>query len=96
MIVRAFLAGLVVLVAGVALLVRSATLYVQAPAAVSSTSGDRVFRLPDGTLGGYGEWAPGWESAAVVVGLVVMVVALAVMAASRASTADSNADAHTR
>lgn len=96
-----FAGGLLVLIAGVVLLVRSVVEFVGHPAAASSTSGVRVFRLPDGTLGGFDPYVVGLEPMIVGVGLVLMVAAALVGAAqpnsrALASTSGSNAEAQTR
>ncbi len=94
------LAGLGVTVLGMALLVRDVVGYVGHPAAASSTSGVRVFRLPDGTLGGFDPYAVGYEPVVIGVGLVLVVAAALIGAVqssrSLASTSGSNAEAHTR
>ena len=97
------IAGAAVTVLGAALLARTIAAYLGSPLAASSTSGVRVFRLPDGTLGGFEPLTLGAEPTIIGVGLLLVVVALTIGAvfqrpSSRnlASTAGSNADAHTR
>ena len=95
------LAGLGAVVFGATLLVRLIDAYLSHPLAVSSTSGVRVFRLPDGSLGGFEPLVLGAEPVVVGVGLVLVVAAVFVAALqprsrTRASTAASNAEAHTR
>ena len=99
------IAGLAVVAVGAILLGRGIGAYLSHPLAASSTSGVRVFRLPDGSLGGFEPLALGAEPVVIGVGLLLVVAAVA-MAALReaqpassrtlASTADSNADAQTR
>ena len=93
-------AGLVAIAVGVTALVREVTSYLDHPLAASSTSGVRVFRLPDGSLGGYEPFTLGSESILIGAGLVLVVAAVYVLAQTRsrtlASTAGSNADAQMR
>ena len=98
---RLFAAGLVVLLAGAALLAWSVVEFVGHPLAASSTSGVRVFRLPDGSLGGFDAYAVGLEPVVIGAGLALMVAAAligAVQPSSRslASTSGRNAAAQTR
>ncbi|MBN9239653.1 MAG: hypothetical protein BGO97_08140 [Micrococcales bacterium 70-64] len=93
------LAGVIVTGAGVGLVVRSVQGYLAHPLAVSSTSGVRVFALPDGSLGGFEPFGLGLEPVVVGVGLVLVVGALLVGAYSSSrslsSTSGENAEAHT-
>jgi hypothetical protein len=91
------------LILGGVLLARTTGGYLASPLAASSTSGVRVFRLANGSLG--------VEPLVIGAGLVLVVCALTIAAvqgsavqgaavrsssATRASTAASNAEAHTR
>jgi hypothetical protein len=67
--------GVLVLAAGVALLWRAVDHYIGSPLAPSSTSGNRVFVLPDGTLGAFAPFHLGMEPVVVGVGLVIVVAA---------------------
>jgi hypothetical protein len=67
--------GLLTVVAGCLALWRSTASYLDHPLAPSSTSGNRVFVLPDGSLGAYAPFAAGLEP--VVIGVGIVVVALA-------------------
>ena len=89
--------GLGVVVLGVTLLIRSIAAYLSSPLAPSSTSGVRVFRLPDGSLGGFEPFVVGYEPVVVGVGLVLVAAAvfLGAQLSSRSlsATAGENADA---
>jgi divalent metal cation (Fe/Co/Zn/Cd) transporter len=96
-------AGALVLVVGVSLLYRATTAFVDHPRAPSSTSGYRVFRLADGSLGAYPPFQLGPEPVVALAGLVVVVAAIAIAAmtyrpraSTRSSTAGSKADAQIR
>lgn len=95
------------LLAGTSLFAWSVIRYLDSPVAVSSTSGNRVFRV-DGELAAYPPFELGLEATVAGLALALLVVALVVAAAcwrrgvgqpsSRilSSTAARNADAHTR
>jgi len=91
------LGGLGVVVLGVTLLVRSIAAYLSSPVAASSTSGVRVFRLPDGSLGGFDPFVLGYEPVVIGVGVVLVAAAmfLGAQLSSRSllATAGENADA---
>ena len=95
-------AGLALLLLGGVLLGRAIAAYLSSPLAASSTSGVRVFRMPDGTLGGYEPFVLGTEPLVIGVGLLLVVSALflgtlqPVISRTLASTAGSNADAQMR
>lgn len=74
--VLAFLGlGVLFVVAGSLALWRSTAAYLDHPLAPSSTSGNRVYVLPDGTLGAYAPFAVGLEPMVIGCGLVVVVLA---------------------
>ena len=64
--------GLLTVVAGCLALWRSTASYLDHPLAPSSTSGNRVFVLPDGSLGAYAPSAVGLEPAVIGVGLATL------------------------
>ena len=72
------IAGLLLVVGGVVLLGRSVGEYLGHPLAASSTSGVRVFRLPDGSLGGFEPYTLGVEPLVIGVGLLLVVGAAVV------------------
>lgn len=75
-----FLGFAVLLVAaGVALLLRSAAAYLGGGHAVSSTSGDHVYRY-GGQLLGYPTYAVGMEPALIAIALALVVVAVTIAA----------------
>ena len=106
------IAGVALVVIGTVTLGRSIVAYLSAPLAASSTSGVRVFRMPDGSLGGFEPFALATEPFVIGVGLLLVVAAAFLGAAlrepqgagpqgaassrTRASTAGSNADAQMR
>ena len=101
--VRALLVGgLGLTLLGGVLLGRAIGAYLASSLAASSTSGVRVFRMPDGTLGGYEPFVLGTEPLVMGVGLLLVVSAVLLgtlqpaMSRTRASTAGSNADAQMR
>ena len=101
--VRALLgAGVALTLLGGVLLGRAIGAYLSSPLAASSTSGVRVFRMPDGTLGGYEPFVLGTEPLVIGVGLLLVVSAVLLaalqpaMSRTRASTAGWNADAQMR
>ncbi|MCU1410598.1 MAG: hypothetical protein JWR04_1305 [Rhodoglobus sp.] len=67
--------GGLVVVAGCLALWRSTAAYLDHPLAPSSTSGNRVYLLPDGSLGAYPPFAVGLEPAVIGCGVVVVVLA---------------------
>jgi hypothetical protein len=67
--------GVLTAVAGCLALWRSTASYLDHPLAPSSTSGNRVFVLPDGSLGAYAPFAVGLEPVVIGVGIVVVVLA---------------------
>jgi hypothetical protein len=69
------IAGLLALATGAALLARSVGDYLGHPVAVSSTSGVWVFRLADGSLGGFERYTLGVEPLVIGVGLLLVVAA---------------------
>jgi len=71
-------AGVLVIVAGGLALWRSTAAYLDNPMAPSSTSGNRVYVLPDGTLGAYAPFTVGLEPAVIGCGIVVVVLACVV------------------
>jgi hypothetical protein len=92
------------MLAAAGLFARSVIRYLDSPVAVSSTSGNRVFRV-DGELAAYPPFELGLEPTLAGFSLVLFVAAVVVAAAcwrsqpsSRilSSTAGRNADAHTR
>jgi len=95
-------AGLALALLGGALLGRAIAAYLSSPLAASSTSGVRVFRMPDGSLGGFEPFVLGTEPLVIGVGLLLVVSAVLLgalqpaISRTRASTDDSNADAQTR
>ena len=77
--VLAFLGvGMLVIVAGCLTLWRSTAAYLDSPMAPSSTSGNRVYVLPDGSLGAYPPFAVGLEPVVIGCGIVVVVLACVV------------------
>ena len=76
-------AGMLVLAAGVVLLWRAVDGYIGSPLAPSSTSGNRVFVLPDGSLGAFAPFQLGLEPLVIGVGLVMIVSACLVGALTR-------------
>jgi len=96
--------GLGVVALGATLLARSIDGYLAAPLAASSTSGVRVFRMPDGSLGGFEPFALGYEPVVIGVGLLLVVAAVLLEALqaplsssrNRSAIAGENADAQMR
>ena len=68
-------AGLIAIAAGCLALWRTTADYLDHPMAPSSTSGNRVYVLPDGSLGAYAPFTVGLEP--VLIGCGIVVVALA-------------------
>lgn len=87
--VLAFLgAGVLTVVAGSLTLWRTTADYLDHPLAPSSTSGNRVYVLPDGSFGAYEPFVVGLEPVVIGVGIVICVLACFVGAASRASASE--------
>ena len=74
--------GAVVTAIGSWLVWRAVSGYLDHPLAPSSTSGNRVFILPDGTLGAYPPFALGFEPVVAGVGIVLLVGGASVAAAT--------------
>jgi len=67
--------GVLTLGAGCLALWRSTSGYLDHPLAPSSTSGNRVYVLADGSFGAYPPFVVGLEPAVIGVGLVIVVLA---------------------
>jgi hypothetical protein len=74
-------AGVAVIVAGVAALLVFTVRYIGNPHAVSSTSGDRVYRL-NGELVAYSPFSTGLEPVAIGLGVVIALAAVVIAAAT--------------
>jgi hypothetical protein len=73
--------GLVTLAAGCLSLWHSTSSYLDHPLTPSSSSGNRVYVLPDGTLGAYAPFTIGLEPLVIAVGIALVAIS-AVIAAS--------------
>ena len=78
--------GVAVTAVGSWMLWRAVADYLGNPLTPSSTSGNRVFVLPDGTLGAFEPFALGYEPAVVGVGVVLLIAAVVVAAAAHRRT----------
>lgn len=80
--------GLLTILVGCLTLWRTTAYYLDHPLAPSSTSGNRVYMLPDGSFGAYEPFVVGLEPAVIGCGIVVVVLACFIGAASRASASE--------